>query len=99
MNFFTPTKTPTGYTTDTVGRRKRVYDTLRTPYQRLLDAKILSPKQQDDLADYKASPDAAFIAGAIDRLQQRLVRLSAAKSRKLEAVVEARKALPDPAGI
>lgn len=99
LNFFTPTKKPTGYTTDTVGRRKRVYDTPRTPYQRLLDAEILSPKQQHELADYKASLDAAFIAGEIDRLQQRLIRLAAAKTRKLEAVVEARKALPDPSGI
>ena len=37
LNFFTPTKKPLGWSTDTVGRRKRVYDKPRSPYQRLLD--------------------------------------------------------------
>ena len=99
LNFFTPTKKPTGYTTDSVGRRKRIYDSPRTPYQRLIDADVLSQKQQEDLAEDKASLDVAHIAGEIDRLQQRLVRLAAAKTRKLAAALDAKKALPDPAGI
>ena len=34
LNFFTPTKKPAGWTTDTIGRRKRLYDKPRSPYQR-----------------------------------------------------------------
>lgn len=68
-------------------------------YQRLLDAGVLSHAQQQELADYKASVDAAHIAGEIDRLQQRVIRLAASTTRKLEAVIEAAKALSDPSGI
>ena len=42
LNYLTPTKKPTGYSTDRVGRRKRVYDTPATPYQRLLAAGVLN---------------------------------------------------------
>jgi hypothetical protein len=55
LNFLTPTKKPVGWTTDTVGRRKRVYDTPRSPYQRLLTAQVLSPAQQTELAARKAA--------------------------------------------
>lgn len=42
FNFFKPTKKPLGYATDRVGRRKRIYDTPRTPYTRLLDSGTLT---------------------------------------------------------
>ncbi|MEZ5087411.1 MAG: hypothetical protein R2722_14580 [Tessaracoccus sp.] len=31
LNFFTPTKKPVDWSTDRIGRRKRVYDKPRTP--------------------------------------------------------------------
>ncbi|MFZ2164208.1 MAG: DDE-type integrase/transposase/recombinase [Propionibacteriaceae bacterium] len=62
LNFFNPTKKPTGYTTDTIGRRKRLYDTPRTPYQRLCDAGILNPAQHQELAAYKATLKPAAMA-------------------------------------
>lgn len=88
LNFFTPTKKPIGYSTDSIGRRKRVYDTPKTPYQRLLDAKVLSPAQQEELAAYKASLNVVAIAREIDRIQQRLTSLAAAPTRRLEREVE-----------
>lgn len=97
LNFFTPTKKPTGYSTDSIGRRKRVYDTPKTPYQRLLDAQVLSPAQQEELAAYKASLNVVAIAKEIDRIQQRLTSLAAAPTRRLEREVEdaEAKAMPE----
>ena len=72
LNFLTPTKKPIGWATDTTGRRKRVYDQPRTPYQRLLDANILSPTQQTELAAYKATLQPTTTAREITRIQQEL---------------------------
>lgn len=97
LNYLTPTKKPSGWSTDTVGRRKRLYDTPRTPYQRLLDARVLSPAQQDELAAHKASLQPAAMAREITRIQNELTRLAATKTRLLEQ--QARPKLPNPAGI
>lgn len=98
LNYFTPTKKPTGYAQDRVGRRKRTYDKPRTPYQRLLKAGILSPAQQDELAAYKASLKPAQMSQDIDCLQQRLIKLAAAKTRDLEREVQS-SVLPNALGI
>ena len=68
LNFFTPTKKPTGYTTDTVGRRKRVYDTPTTPYHRLLAAGVLSPAQEAELAAHKSTLKPTAIASRINHI-------------------------------
>lgn len=99
LNYFTPTKKPTGYTTDAVGRRKRVYDTPNSPYHRLLESGILNQDQQRELTAYKASLNPVAIAKQIDRLQQRLTSLSAAKTRQLERETETAHTLPDPTGL
>lgn len=41
LNFFTPTKKPVGYATTADGRRKRLYDTPKTPWQRVLEYGLL----------------------------------------------------------
>lgn len=99
LNFFTPTKKPTGWSTDAVGRRQRLYDDPTTPYQRLVDSGILSPTQQRELAAYKASLDPAAIATEIDAIQQQLVRLAANKTRNLQREIDATDTPPDPTGI
>lgn len=77
LNYLTPTKKPVGYTTDTVGRRKRLYDQPQTPYQRLLDAHVLSPAQERELAAHKAATrltkDAREIVGRASRRNARVV--------------------------
>lgn len=88
LNYFTPTKKPTGYTTDTVGRRARVYDKPRSPYHRLLAAGVLSPAQEAELAAYKASLNVVEIARRISSIQQRLIDLAAAPTRRLERELE-----------
>ncbi|VXB88998.1 hypothetical protein CITRIK5_70162 [Citricoccus sp. K5] len=66
LNFYMPTKKPIGWSSDPSdpsGRCKRVYDTPKTPYHRLLDSRILSRAQQRELAAYKASLDPLFSGG------------------------------------
>lgn len=97
LNYFTPTKKPTGYTTDTVGRRTRLYDTPRSPYRRLLTAGVLSPAQQAELAAYKATLKPSAIAHRITEIQNELTRLAAGKTRRLENQITWK--APDPAGL
>lgn len=44
LNFFTLTKKPTGHATAD-GRRKRVYDTPKTPWQRVPETGLLTAEQ------------------------------------------------------
>ncbi|WP_229503614.1 integrase catalytic domain-containing protein [Nesterenkonia sedimenti] len=96
LNYFTPTKKPVGYTTDAVGRRRRVYDKPRTPYHRLLDAGVLNQAQKAELAAYKTSLNVVEIAGRISSIQQRLISLAAAPTRRLERELEAQAAAAMP---
>jgi hypothetical protein len=84
LNYFAPTKKPVGYATDAVGRRTRLYDTPRSPYQRLLAAGVLSPAQQAELAAYKATLKPTTIARQIAAIQQELTRLAGHKTQRLE---------------
>lgn len=97
LNFFTPTKKPVGWTTDTVGRRKRIYDKPRSPYQRLLAARVLNPTQQAQLAAHKAGLRPAEMAHHINLIQQELTRLAAGKTRRLHDQITWQ--APDPAGL
>lgn len=45
LNFFTPTKKPTGYATGPDGRRRRLYDAPMTPWQRVQDTGVLTAEQ------------------------------------------------------
>ena len=84
-NYLTPTKKPIGWATDSKGRRKRVYDDLATPFDRLLKSGALTPEKTAELTAYRDSLNPAHIAREIDRIQQRLTYLSAKKTRALEA--------------
>lgn len=99
LNYLTPTKKPAGWATDAVGRRKRLYDTPKTPYRRLLASGILSDTQQAELRAHHDSLDPVAIATEIDRIQQQLIRLAAEKTRELEREVQAVTAHPNPSGI
>lgn len=84
LNYLTPTKKPVGYGTDHLGRRKRLYDTPTTPYQRLLTAGILNPTQQAELAAHKATLKPVAIARQITTLQHQLTHHAAQKTQRLE---------------
>ena len=97
LNFLTPTKKPIGWSTDTVGRRKRLYDKPSSPYQRPLAAGALNPAQQAEPAARKANLRPADMAHRINLIQQELTRLAAGKTRRLQDQISWK--APDPAGL
>lgn len=90
LNYFTPTKKPTGYTTDKAGRRTRLYDTPRTPLDRLLDAGVLSPAQEAGLRDRRDALNPANLARRIQSLQDRLTGLARDTTLALQAATRTR---------
>lgn len=76
LNFLTPTKKPTGWSTDNTGRRKRIYDTPATPIDRLLTAGIPSPDQETELRARQNQLNPADLARRIQSLQDRLTSLA-----------------------
>jgi transposase InsO family protein len=97
LNYFTPTRKPIGWSTDRAGRRKRLYDAPATPLERLIAAGTLSPAQQAELTAKRDSLDVLALAREIDRAQRDLIRMAAAKTRRLEAATKPK--LPDPKGV
>ena len=89
-----PTIKPSGYGSTRNGRRKRLYDWLRTPFDRLLDASVLSPQQVKEMTTYRYSLNPKRIAAEIARVQNRPPVLSAKKAEQLY-VVSFSSALPD----
>ena len=87
-NYFAVTRKPIGWTTDTVGRRKRVYDSLKTPLDRLLEAEVLSDQQTRELIERRASINPAELTRDITRLQNILIALAKAKTDDMVLIVE-----------
>lgn len=90
MNFFTATRKPIGWTTDAMGRSKRLYDTPQTPLARLLASGVLSPQQAEELAAHRDSINPAELTRDIARLQCILTGLAKSKTERL--IEEAEKA-------
>ena len=88
MNFFTATKKPIGWASDAVGRRKRLYDEPRTPFERLLDADVLSVEQIQEIISLHDSLNPALLTREILRLQSILTGLAKTKTDHLTAEVE-----------
>ncbi len=88
FNYLTPTKKPAGWTTDAKGRRKRVYDTPATPFDRLLRAGVLSTEQETQLRAYRHRLNPAGIARKIQTLQDRLTGLARDQTLTLLATTE-----------
>lgn len=76
MNLFTPTRKPIGWNQDSVGRRKRVYDTPATPLDRLLASGILSRTQIKELQQLRDSTNPAELTRDILRYQAILTDLA-----------------------
>jgi hypothetical protein len=95
-NYLVPTKKPVGWGTDAAGRRKRLYDAPRTPFDRLCDAQVLSPAQTTGLAAYRDRLNPADLARRIQSLQDRLTALARQATLDLQATTTP-KPLPDTA--
>ncbi len=85
LNFFTPTKKPTGYATTAQGRRKRIYDTPKTPWQRVLDSGLLTAEQAAATAIRVQGINPADLTRRINETQLRLIDLAKAKTEALAA--------------
>jgi Integrase core domain len=83
FNYLTPTKKPVGFGTDRNGRRTRLYDKPRTPLDRLLAAKVLTPAQESELIAYRDSLNPAAIARQIADIQTVLLKLAKDKTEQL----------------
>ncbi len=94
LNYLTPTIKPIGYGSGRDGQRRRLYDKPKTPLDRLLAAKVLSPEQEAELLAYRDSLNPAEIGRQIADLQAALLRLAKDKTEQLYlAAIPA--ALPD----
>ena len=83
MNFFTPTKKPTGHATAADGRRKRVYDQPRTPWQRVLESGLLNDQQADAVRARIAGVNPADLTRRINQIQLALIDLSRHKTQTM----------------
>lgn len=93
FNYLTPTRKPVGWSTDSQGRRKRMYDTPQTPFDRLLGSNLLAKEQETVMVAYRDRLNPAKIARAIDRIQQRLTLHAKQKTQHL--ITELTPVLPD----
>lgn len=83
LNYLTPTIKPIGYGSSRDGQRRRLYDTPKTPLDRLLASRVLSPTQESDLLAYRDSLNPAAIGRQIADLQANLLRLAKDKTEQL----------------
>ena len=83
FNYLTPTKKPVGFASDVNGKRKRLYDTPKTPLDRLLAAHVRAPEQEAELLAYRDSLNPAAISRQIAELQGMLLTLAKDKTEQL----------------
>jgi len=79
-NHLLPCVKAVDWTQATSGRRKRVYDNPRTPYQRLLDSGTLDQTHHNRLTAEHADLNPARLTRRINHLQQQLIDLAAART-------------------
>jgi len=80
-NHLLPCVKAIGWTQTKAGRKKRVYDAPRTPYQRLLDADVLDPRTRARLEREHAKLNPAKITRRITQIQQQLIELASARTQ------------------
>lgn len=80
-NHLLPCVKTVGWAHTTSGRKKRVYDAPRTPYQRLLDAGVLDTKTAARLTREHERLNPARITKRISQIQQQLIELAAARTQ------------------
>jgi len=86
-NHLLPCVKAIGWTTTTSGRKKRVYDKPKTPYQRLIDSGVLDQQTRTRLEAEHTKLNPARITRGINRIQQQLIDL--AKTRTLSTRIAA----------
>lgn len=85
LNFFTPTRKPIDYRTSADGRRRRVYDAPKTPWQRVLDSAILTDDRTAEVYARVQGVNPADLTRQINQIQTRLTGIARAKTEALAA--------------
>ncbi|MEV7648714.1 transposase family protein [Arthrobacter sp. NPDC089319] len=85
LNFFTPTKKPTGYATTADGRRSRLYDKPKTPWQRVIDSGLLNIEHRLAILGRIEGVNPADLTRRINQIQLRLIELSQGKTEAMTA--------------
>lgn len=85
LNFFVPTKKPVEYATTSDGRRRRVYDSPRTPWRRVLDSGLLTDDQVTAFSERVDGVNPADLTRQINQIQMRLIELSKSKTEAMAA--------------
>jgi len=80
-NHLLPCVKAVAWTQTTAGRKKRIYDAPRTPYQRLLDAGILDETATAAMKLEHDTLNPAAITRRINQIQHRLIDLAAARTQ------------------
>ena len=85
LNLFTATTKAIGWRSNKHGKKTRIYDKPRTPYQRVIDSGILTEAKAAELADLMDITNPADLTRGITAIQTQLITLAAAKTLALEA--------------
>lgn len=85
LNFFTPTRKAVGYTATADGRKKRIYDSPATPWQRVQASGVLDAQQLSVIAARIAGINPADLTRQITAIQMQLLDLAKTKTEALAA--------------
>ena len=85
LNLFTATTKAIGWRSNKHGKKTRVYDKPRTPYQRVLDSGILTAKKAAELATVFEATNPAELTRQITAIQTRLIALATDKTTAITA--------------
>lgn len=85
LDFFTPTRKAVGHTSTADGRKKRIYDKPKTPWQRVQEAGVLDTQQLSDAAARVDGVNPADLTRQINAIQMRLLDLAKTKTEALAA--------------
>ena len=95
LNLFTATTKAVGWRSNKHGKKTRVYDKPRTPYQRVIDSGILTAEKTAEFAALFEDTNPADLTRKITAIQTRLITL--AKDKTEAITVSVTRAKPDEA--
>ena len=87
LNLFTATTKAIDWRSNKHGKKTRVYDNPRTPYQRVIDSGILTPEKAAELATLFEVTNPAELTRKITAIQTRLINLAKDKASAVTASV------------
>ncbi|WP_427129139.1 integrase catalytic domain-containing protein [Pseudarthrobacter sp. S9] len=85
LNMFTATTKAIGWRSNRNGRKTRIYDRPRTPYQRVMDSAVLTPERASEFARLFNDTNPAELTRAITAIQHKLIALAKDKTNAITA--------------